>query len=203
MAYSQVSWSHFLNWGSFFPDDCSLFQSDTQNQPVHRTGRCGREWCSPRLPVSPSLSLSSVNMPPDMANNATGIVKWRARIAHCHDMILWGRRGSHSQGWRSQNRWLWRRRGRELRKAGKADRFSPEPPGGTWPTQVHCWHLPFRPAQDWVGVVLRGEICTNVQQQQKLMGGMTANQSKANFIFFFNSCVLVGNPCGQCQGKMC
>lgn len=113
------------------------------------------------------------------------------------------RKKGKPQSWvDSETCWLWRQRGHELRKAEKTDRFSPEPPGGTWPILVHCWHLPFRPAQDWVGA-LRCEICINVQQQPKPTGEITVNQSKANFIFFFDSYVLIGNPYGQCQVKMC
>ena len=35
MPYSWISWRDFLNWGSFLCDNSSLYQVDTQNQPVH------------------------------------------------------------------------------------------------------------------------------------------------------------------------
>ena len=33
MSYSWISWKHFLNGGSFLPDDSNLCQIDIQNQP--------------------------------------------------------------------------------------------------------------------------------------------------------------------------
>lgn len=35
MPHSWISWKHFLNGGSFLPDDSSLHQVDTQSQPEH------------------------------------------------------------------------------------------------------------------------------------------------------------------------
>jgi hypothetical protein len=34
MPYIWISWRHFLNWSSFLCDNSSLYQVDTQNQPV-------------------------------------------------------------------------------------------------------------------------------------------------------------------------